>query len=135
MTAVMFPDIEAVLVRDLPFALAESGFSVASGVRVATIKPAPDESPYPSKIVVVRGDGGPQLDHVRKLERVGITIWADTYRDASELARLVEALVKQMTGDEIKLVDIILSPVRVDEEGPQQCRYMTIEVITKGTNI
>jgi hypothetical protein len=133
MTAVIFPDVEVVLVRDITAALAQDTSSTAQDVRVATIKPAPDESPYPAKIVVVRGDGGPQLDHVRKLERVGLTIWADTYQDASQLARLVEARVKQLTGTEIKLVEVILSPVRIDEAGPQECRYMTLEVITKGT--
>jgi hypothetical protein len=133
MTAVIFPDIEVALVRDITAALAEQDSELAQSVRVATIKPAADEKPYPSKIVVIRGDGGPQLDHVRKLERVGVTIWADTYQDASQLARLVEALVKQLTGTEIKLVDVILSPVRIDEAGPQECRYMTLEVITKGT--
>jgi hypothetical protein len=134
-TPVIFPDIELVLVRDITAALADSPIELAENVRVATIKPAPDETPYPSKIVVVRGDGGPQLDHVRKIERVGITIWADTYKDASELARLLEALLRQMTGEEVKLVDIILSPVRIDEEGPQECRYMTLEIITKGTTL
>jgi hypothetical protein len=133
MTAVIFPDVEAVLVRDLTAALAGNPSQPAAGVRVATIKPAADESPYPSKIVVIRNDGGPQLDDVRKLERIGVTIWCNTYQDASRLARLVEALVKQMTGTEIKLVEVILSPVRVDEAGPQECRYMTLEVITKGT--
>jgi hypothetical protein len=133
MTAVIFPDVEAVLVRDLTAALAGNPSQLAAGVRVATIKPAADESPYPSKIVVIRNDGGPQLDDVRKLERIGVTIWCNTYQDASRLARLVEALVKQMTGTEIKLVEVILSPVRVDEAGPQECRYMTLEVITKGT--
>lgn len=133
--AVIFPDVEKVLVEAISTALAARTEPVAEDVHVSTIKPAPDFTPYPSKMVVVRGDGGPQLDWVRKLERVGITIWADTYAEASDLARLLEALLKEMTGDEIKLVTIVLSPVRVAEESPAECRYLTIEVTTKGIEL
>lgn len=135
MEEVIFPDIEKVLVAGIKSALSARSENYAANVLVATRKPAPDFSPYPAKIVTVRNDGGPQLDHVRKQERVGISIWADTYADASDLARLLEALLKQMTGEEIKLVEIALAPVRVDEEGPQECRFMTIQVITKGITL
>lgn len=133
MAAVIFPDAEKVLVRDLSAALAARVEPIAADVWVSTIKPAADQNPYPSKIVTIRNDGGPQLDHVRKLVRIGLTIWADTYQDASELAQLVEALVKQLTGTEIKFVKITMAAVRVDEAGPQEARYMTFEVILKGT--
>jgi hypothetical protein len=135
MEEVIFPDVEKVLVAGIKAALAERNESYALNVLVATKKPAPDFTPYPSKIVTIRSDGGPQLDHVRKQERLGIHVWADSYADASDLARLLEALLKQMTGEEIKLVEIALSPVRVDEEGPQECRFMTIQVITKGVTL
>jgi N-acetyl-gamma-glutamylphosphate reductase len=129
---VIFPDIEKVLVAAFKTTLATRSEPYAQNVLVSTVKPAPDVSPYPSRIITIRGDGGPELDYVRKQERVGITIWADTYSDASSLARLIEALVKGMTGEAIKLVEINLSPVRVDEAGPQECRYITIQCITKG---
>lgn len=130
---VIFPDIEKVLVYEFKAALSGRSEPYAQNVFVSTVKPAPDVSPYPARIITIRGDGGPQLDYVRKQERVGITLWADTYADASDLARLVEALVRGMTGEAIKLVEINLSPVRVDEAGPQETRYMTIQCITKGT--
>lgn len=135
MEKVIFPDIEKVVVAGLVNLLASRTEPVAHNVKVATIKPAPDVSPYPSKVIVVRGDGGPKLDQVRKMERLGLTIWADTYADASGLARLVEALVTDLAGEEIKYVNVALSPVRVAEDGPQECRYLTIEVITKGTDL
>ena len=69
------------------------------------------------------------------MERIGVTIWANTYAEASSLARLVEALTTDLTGPEIKLVNVVLSPVRVAEEGPQECRYLTLELITKGTDL
>ena len=133
--AVIFPDIEKILVQGLQSALDARSESFAQDVAVSTIKPASDVTPYPDRIVVIRGDGGPRLDHVRKLERAGITIWAEDYQTASSLGYLVEALVKELTIDGIKLVDIALSPVRVAEETQQECRYMTIEVITQGTNL
>lgn len=135
METVIFPDLEKELVAGLTSALAARSESYAQGVKVCTIKPAPDVVPYPSRIVVIRGDGGPALDHVRKMERAGLTIWADTYEDASNLARLVEALVKNLVGEKIKNVNVALSPVRVAEEGPQECRYLTVEFITKGTDL
>lgn len=135
MEKVIFPDVEKVLVASLKAALAARTENYAQNVHVATIKPAADVNPYPSRIVVLRGDGGPKLDHVRKMERIGVTIWADTYADASKLARLVEALTTDLTGPEIKLVNVVLSPVRVAEEGAQECRYLTLEVITKGTTL
>ena len=133
MVNVIFPDIEKVLVGALTTAIGARPESYAQDVVISTIKPSPGVTPYPSRIITIRGDGGPELDYVRKQERVGITIWADSYADASNLARLVEALVKGLTGEYIKLIDINLSPVRIDEAGPQECRYITIQCITKGT--
>jgi hypothetical protein len=129
---VIFPDIEKVLVASFKTTLQGRSEPYAQNVIVSTVKPAPDVSPYPSRIITIRADGGTELDYVRKQERVSITIWADTYSDASSLARLVEALVKGMTGEAIKLVEINLSPVRLDEAGPQECRYITIQCVTKG---
>ena len=135
MPAVIFPDVEKVLVAALKAELETREESYAQNVYVATIKPAADQTPYPGRIIVVRSDGGPKLDWVRKSERIGITVWADTYADASDLARLIEALSITMTSDSIKLSQVVLSPVRVDEAGPQECRYMTLELITKGSTL
>lgn len=135
MPAVIFPDIEKVLVAAIQAELDDRAESYAQDVVVATKKPAADISPYPSRIVTIRSDGGPKLDWVRKSERVGITIWADTYSDASNLARLIEALSITMTGEHIKLMQVILSPIRIDEPGPQECRYLTLELITKGSTL
>ena len=132
---VIFPDVEKVLVAGIKVALSTRTESYAQNVVVSTIKPAPDVSPYPSRIITIRSDGGPQLDYVRRQERVAITIWANTYSDASDLSRLIEALVRQMTSESIKLVETVLSPVRLDEAGQQECRYMTIQVISKGIDL
>jgi hypothetical protein len=132
--AVIFPDLEQVLVAGLTSALEGRDEPEAQDVYVATIKPA-DLSPYPERLVIVRADGGAELDHVRRQERVGVTVWCDTYSDANALSRLVEALLKGLTGVYIKQVSIALSAARVPEMGLQECRYITLEVITKGTEL
>jgi hypothetical protein len=133
--AVIFPDIEKVLVAAIKNELNARSESYAQNVHVSTIKPAADVKPYPSRIVTIRSDGGPKVDWVRKLERIGINVWADTYADASNLARLIEALSVTLTGDEIKLSRVALSPTRIDEAGPQEARYLTLELIVKGSTL
>lgn len=135
MPAVIFPDVEKVLVAAIKSELSARTESYAQNVTVATKKPASDVTPYPSRIIVIRSDGGPKVDWVRKIERIGITIWANTYADASNLARLIEALSVTLTNDGIKLSSVVLSPTRIDEAGPQECRYMTLELIVKGSDL
>ena len=132
---VIFPDVEKILVAGLRAAIDVRTESYTNNVFIATKKPGPKTNPYPNRIITIRTDGGPQLDDVRKMERIGLTVYATTYEDASDLSRLVGALVRTLTGEYIKLVEVILSPVRVDEESQEEVRYMTLEVITKGTTL
>lgn len=135
---VIFPDVEMVLVAGLKTALASRTEPVADSVHVSTIKPAPDVSPYPTAIVTIRSDGGPVMDDVRKTERIGINVWCSgtqAYENASELAHLVTALMKSLTGDSIKYVNNVLSPIRIDEESTEEHRYMTFELIVKGSTL
>lgn len=135
MPATIFQDTEKLLVDAITTSLAERSESYAQGVVVATKKPGPEIQPYPSKVVVVRSDGGPKLDWVRKMSRVGISIWCDTYADAADLSTLLEALSITWTNDHIKSCNVILSPVRAKEPSEQEARYMTLEVIIKGSNL
>ena len=132
---VIFPDVEKILVAALKASLLTRDEAYAQNVHVSTKKPAPDFSPYPSKIVTIRSDGGPLKTDVTKLERVGINVYANAYDVASDLSKLVEALMRSLTGDYIKLVEIILSPVRVDEMSEEEVRYMTLELVVKGSNL
>ncbi len=132
---VIFPDVEKILISALKAALNSRPEAYAQNVHVSSKKPGPKTSPYPEKIVTIRGDGGPYTSDVTKLERVGINIYSTTYAVASDLSRLVEALLRSLTGEYIKLVEIILSPVRVDEESEEEVRYMTIELVVKGSTL
>ena len=135
MPAVIFPDIEKVLVQAIRAEIDVRTEPYTIGVVVATKKPASDTNPYPRRIITVRSDGGQKIDWVRKIERIGLTVWADTYADASDLARLLEALSITLTGEYIKLSNVSLSPIRVEEAGPQECRYLTLELIVKGSTL
>lgn len=135
MPSVIFPDVEKILTVALKNELDNRTEVYTADVHVSTIKPGPDVKPYPRRIVTIRSDGGQKLDWVRKLERVGINVYADTYADASDLAHLIEALSVSLTGNEIKLSRVALSPTRVNEEGPQQSRYLVLELTIKGSSL
>lgn len=133
--SVIFPDPEKTIVSGLVAALEARTEPVASGVYVATKMPPASLVPYPSKIVTIRSDGGPKLDEVRQFIRIGVNVYADTYADASELAYLVDALAEDLRGEQIKMVTTVLSPTRVPEDSEQEHRYLTWEIITKGSTL
>jgi hypothetical protein len=133
--SVIFPDPVKTIVSGLVAALEARTEPVASEVYVATKMPPASLVPYPSKIVTIRSDGGPKLDEVRQFIRIGVNVYADTYADASELAYLVDALAEDLRGEQIKMVTTVLSPTRVPEDSEQEHRYLTWEIITKGSTL
>jgi hypothetical protein len=134
--ATIFPDVEKLIVARLKSALSASSLPYASNVFVATKKPAPDVSPYPARIVTVRADGGMQrVRGITKTERVGLNVYADTYSDASTLALFVESLMRTFNWGDVKLVETVMSPVRVDNEAVQEQRYMTFELVVKASDV
>ena len=138
MMATIFPDVEKLFVAAIKTALQASTSPVASNVTVATIKPAADVSPYPAKIVTIRNDGGATVERdITRSDRLGVNVFADTYANASELARLVESIVRNARPNGVKFVNTSMSPIRVDTDSttaPEQ-RYMTFEVTVKAADI
>lgn len=131
--AVLFPDLEPLLVDGLRDALAASGRAEAAGARVATRKAPADLSPRPTREVVLTAAYGATLDKVRREANVVIEVYADDYATASALAVLVAALVPELAGDPIKKAEINLGPIRLLEESEQEKRSMTAELIVKGS--
>lgn len=133
----IFPDVEVALRAAIVAGLAGSSNPVASNVTVATIKPAPTVTPYPSRIVVIRSDGAAQKERdITREELVGVNVYANTYGDASNLAALVEAICRSVKAGPIKLIETMMSPTRVDTEStasPEQ-RYMTLRVTVKASD-
>ncbi len=132
----IFPDVEKLIVARLSSALSAMSGALTTGVVVATVKPAAGVKPYPAKIVTVRADGGTQLVRgLTKSERVGVNVYANTYANASGLALIVESLMRSGVWGDIKFVQTTMSPVRVDNDGPQEQRYITFEVVVKASSL
>lgn len=131
----IFPDIEKVLVAYFQAALEDYGTDLASNVRVATKHSQPDENTPDKQIVIVGAYNNETTARVTRVGTVTIDVYADDYGTASELALLVEALVRGCTGNEIKLAEVRLGPIRTSEEGMQERRSLDVAVIIKGNEI
>jgi hypothetical protein len=133
--ATIFPDVESLLVARIKSALTTLSAPVTAGVTVAVKKPAPDVSPYPAKIVTVRADGGQQiLRGLVKEEMIGINVFANNYKNASDLARYVESIMRVSNWGDIKLIETTMSPVRVENDAKEEQRYMTFRVVVKASD-
>jgi hypothetical protein len=129
--AVIFPDIEKTLVTYLNDVLPEHG---ATGVRVGTKKAQPDQA-QPGKEIVLTAAYNAEQDYVRKTASVTVEIYADTYANANALSLLVAALMPGCVGDEIKLAEVRLGPVRIGEDSTQEKRYLDVGLVVKGTDL
>lgn len=134
--ATIFPDVEKLLVARLKSLLSASTNPVAANVWVATSKPPADLSPAPTKIVTIRNDGGGDTERgLIRAESVGINVYAETATIASDLSRLVEALLRSTVWGDVKLIETDMSPMRVPNSGPQEQRYMTLTITVKASNL
>jgi hypothetical protein len=116
------PDAELVVTGYLRTALATRSEPYAASVRVSNAKAGTS-----ARQVVVRRDGGPQRG-IFDFPRLGVRIWAATEQDATDLARLVQALLLDSPGTAgIVQATSLSGPSPVpDEAGPH--RYLTVEL-------
>ncbi len=127
---VVMPDVELWATGHLRTALAARLEAYASNVHVSNAVPATRLS----RMVIVRRDGGPRLDHVREVARLGVRVWAMTERDATDLARLVAALLwAAPNGAPVLRVTQPTGPTPVADPSGQPLRYLTFEVTVRGT--
>lgn len=124
---IIYPDIEKTLVAYLEGVL-------DSDVRVGTIKLAGDAE-QPAKQVLVQVTYSNDRTPVTRFAGVVVDIFADTYAEASDLAFLVEAYLREATGEHIKKVELIAGPARIAEETAQQRRTISLEVTVKGSDL
>lgn len=122
---IIFPDVELELTARLRADLATHGYP---GMFVS------NERQSQASAVQVRRDGGPTLDVVRELARVGVNVWAPTQQGATDLARTVCALIRAAAdGEPIVKVVQTSGPSPVADATPR--RYMTFEVWQRGTEL
>ena len=128
---VVFPDIEAWLIDYLQAALDGFDAEYTRGVVVDI----DTRKPRPARSVVIRRDGGPQLDRVRELARVAINVWADTDANATDLAQLVRALIVASPNGRPVLRATAPGPVAVPDESGQPLRYFVAELTVRGASV
>ena len=129
---VVFPDVELHFTTYLRTALAARAESYASGVNVARTAPAT----LPARLVTIRRDGGPQLDQVRENARLTVNVWHDSQQGATDLARLVRALLwASPTGDPVLRVVMNSGPSQVPEDNGKPHLVMTFDAIVRGEDL
>lgn len=135
---ILMPDAVLWACTALRSALAGRSESYASNVYVGDKLPT-DGSNRPirkDRMVIVRRDGGPRLDTVREAARLGINVWATSDRDVNDLTRLVRALLwASPNGSPVVRVDDGSGPVTIPDESKQPCRYFSVDLIVRGSQI
>lgn len=127
--AIIYPDIESALVSSLQTSLGNT-------VRVGTIKTPADQTPPAREVVIsVAYAGDKEPARVLKFAGVVLDVYADTDLDATALALLAEAHLRNATGDAIKFVEIIAGPTRIAEETPKFRRSISAEVTVKAIDL
>jgi hypothetical protein len=132
---VIFPDIEPHIVSFIEARFDSIGTTLTSDVYVATIKAPADETPVPTKQVIVTANYETTLDWVRRSATVVFDIFADNYADASDLANLVGAIITDIPDDPIKRAIVVVGPIRVREETTSEHRKLSVDLIVKGTTL
>ena len=127
--SVLFPDLEPIIVAHLKTRLALVGFPNAY---VATYKAEPD-NPQPHQ-VVVNVSLGREIEPMLREASVLIDVFADSYKDATQIALFATAAMDSVKGDPIKRVELVLGPVRVPSESKQEQRSISLDLVVKGTD-
>lgn|GEM_PF-3369531 len=108
------------------------------GVEVDNKEPA--EPPFPAKLLVIRDDGGPQLDQFTAERQVGLTVLAGTRerpKDANDLIRVVMALAALLPAvddrtparNPVASLEDSNGPVPVAEEQDRARRFGSVTLI------
>lgn len=138
MAGVIHPDVEAFLIGHLSAALVARAESYAASVRVSNKVPSEqpgDPWPTSKRLVVIRDDGGPALGDVRALVRLGISVWAATDAETSDLANLTSALVGACEGYGPVRRSEAARPYDVTETSGRPCHYFTAELVVRGVGL
>ena len=130
----IFPDVERELVAYFQDALAARPEAVCEDVRVSVRKAAPSTTPYPSKELVITASLGRPTQRVLRDATATLDVYAPTYGEASELARIVDALALECLGDVFKKADVTISNVRTTEEGTSERRSSSLDLVVKATD-
>lgn len=136
---VIHADLELFLVEWYRAALEGRPEQVTSDVVVTNREPSPP-NPMPSRLVVIRDDGGPETSILTAERQVGISVLAGTKEnpwEAVQLALIVHALRTQIPavapGNPVAAVLESNGPYAVPENQPYARRYMTVTFSVTGS--
>lgn len=127
---VAFPDVELWAAGYLRTALAARTEPYAAGVFVSNAVP----STRRDRMVIVRRDGGPRLDAVREVARLGVNVWGSTEQEVTNLTRLVRALLwAAPDGKPVCKAVENSGPSSIPDAQPR--RFMTFELTVRGSDL
>lgn len=127
--AVIFPDIEPILVAHLKTELVDAGYD---DVYVATKRAQPDDEQ--SLQVIVNASYQGTVERVLREGSAVIEVFSTDYEDANQVALTVGAVLDSVVGDPIKMVEVSLGPVRLADDGPFERRSLSVDLMVKGTD-
>jgi len=126
---VIFPDVELWATGYLRAALADRTEPYAASVLVSNEVPQTRRD----RMVIVRRDGGPRLDVTREAARLSVRVWGPTEQVATDLARLVAALLwAAPTGSPVLRVQQQTGATPVADSSGQPLRFMSFEITVRG---
>lgn len=127
-TPLVFPDVELLLCTHLRAGLAALADPLAVGVAVSNAAP----NPLPPRLVTVRRDGG-TATATRDRPRIGVNVWAESERVATDLASLVRALLQGLPdGAPVLAVPTVGGPSAVPDPSGKPRRFFTAEIHVRG---
>jgi hypothetical protein len=136
---VIFDDIELWATGYLRPLLDTSDEDYTADVYVSNEIPKDPDSGEPvrhDRMVIVRRDGGSTLRRLFDQPRLSVNCWATNKDHATDLARLVAALLCAAPGDaQVKAVDQTSGPTRIPEPSGQPRVYCTFNILTKGSHL
>lgn len=128
---ILFPDVELWATGYLRTALAAREETYAAGVYVANTVP----NPRRNRMVILRRDGGRAFD-VFDDARVSVRVWAATEQDATDLSRLVAALLwAAPDGSPVVRVTQESGNSPVPDESGAHLRYSVFTIRTRGDQL
>lgn len=124
---IVFPDAELWATAALRSALAGRDEEYATGVKISNAVP----TTRPARLVTIRRDGGAAAG-ILDNPRLGVNVWAATEQDATDLARLVTALLLSLPGDDVCVrMRQAAGPSPVADAQPR--RFMSFEAALRGS--
>ena len=130
--AVIFPDLEPLIVSHISDELADNGIT---DVHVAAKKLPPGTVDAPANQVVVQVNYENLRDKVLRNANLMLEVYAETLADANELAQLVIAITPSVVGNEIKFCEVSFGPTRLPEESKSEKRGIAFDMVIKGTDL